>query len=291
MRRTGSTAVRMLVNAPNASYDRVSKILGRFEGLLMADVILSPIDRFPNQKLTRENGPLYRQLADLIRGLIVRGEIGVGSDLPKEAEIEARLGVSLITVRRALRELEDLGLIQKRSAKPAKVTAKSPSVRAGMKFDSLEDLVNFTVGARLVVTSYSEISSPVFEGYFGMSPGEEGWCLFGYLEKGGQPRTLITTYFPLDIGSQLKIEDFTDVLIFANVIRCLGIKIERVLVTARAEIANKSQARQLDIPTGSPMLTTEMVYLDDRQRPIEVTFANTSSEHFVLSYDVPFNTN
>jgi GntR family transcriptional regulator len=291
MRRTGSTAVRMLVNAPNASYDRVSKILGRFEGLLMADAILSPIDRFPNQKLTRENGPLYRQLADLIRGLITRGELGVGSDLPKEAEIEARLGVSLITVRRALRELEDLGLIQKRSAKPAKVTAKSPSVRAGMKFDSLEDLVNFTVGARLVVTSYSAISSPVFERYFGMSSGEEGWCLSGYLEKGGQPRTLITTYFPLDIGSQLKIEDFTDVLIFANVIRCLGIKIERVLVTARAEIANKSQARLLDIPTGSPMLTTEMVYLDDRQRPIEVTFANTSSEHFVLSYDVPFNTN
>lgn len=291
MRRTGSPGVRMLVNAPNASYDRVSKILGRFEGLLMADAILSPIDRFPNQKLTRENGPLYRQLAELIRGLIVCGEIGVGSDLPKEAEIEARLGVSLITVRRALRELEDLGLIQKRSAKPAKVTAKSPSVRAGMKFDSLEDLVNFTVGARLVVTSYSAISSPVFEGYFGMSPGEEGWCLLGYLEKGGQPGTLITTYFPPDIGSKLKIEDFTDVLIFANVIRCLGIKIERVLVTARAEIANKSQARLLDIPTGSPMLATEMVYLDDRQRPIEVTFANTSSEHFVLSYDVPFNTN
>lgn len=281
----------MLANAPNASYERVSKVQGRFEGLLMTDAIVSPIERFPKQKLSRENGPLYRQLADLIRGLIARGELGVGSDLPKEAEIEAHLGVSLITVRRALRELEDLGLIQKRSAKPAKVTAKSPSVRAGMKFNSLEDLVDFTVGARLVVSSYAVVSSPVFERYFGMSPGEEGWCLCGYLEKDGKPRTLITAYFPFDIGSQLKIEDFSDVLIFANVIRCLGVKIERVLITARAEIANKSQARLLDIPTGSPLLSTEMVYLDDRQRPIEVTFANTSSEHFVLSYDVPFKTN
>ena len=257
----------------------------------MAHGILSPITRFPSQKLSRKNGPLYQQLADMIRGLIARGELEVGSDLPKEAEIEAHLGVSLITVRRALRELEDLGLIQKRSAKPAKVTAKSPSVRAGMKFNSLEDLVDFTIGARLVVTSYTAESGPAFEKYFGVSPGEEGWCLRGYLEKGGQPRTLVTTYFPGDIGSRLKIEDFTDVLIFANLVRCLGIKIERVLITARAEIANRSQGRSLDIPTGSPMLTTEMVYLNDRQRPIEVTITNTSSEHFVLSYDVPFDRN
>ena len=120
-----------------------------------------PIEKFPGQKLSRDNGPLYQQLADLIRGMISRGELEVGSDLPKEAEIEAHLGVSLITVRRALRELEDLGLIQKRSAKPAKVTAKSPTVRAGMKFDSLEDLVDFTTGAQLVITDYGpERSSP-----------------------------------------------------------------------------------------------------------------------------------
>jgi len=248
--------------------------------------MLTPIERFPGQKLKRENGPLYQQLADLIRGMIVRGDLEVGSDLPKEAEIESQLGVSLITVRRALRELEDLGLIQKRSAKPAKVTAKSPTVRAGIKFDSLEDLVDFTSGAQLVITGYGLERSAVIEKFFGLVPGETGWCLRGYLSVGGQPRTLITTYFPPDIGAQMKIEDFSDILIFKNVARCLDIRIERVLVTARAEIASKSQARVLDIKPGSPMLTTELVYLTDRQRPVEVTITSTSSEHFVLSYDI-----
>ena len=252
----------------------------------MAGAMLAPIERFPGQKLSRKNGPLYQQLADLIRGLIARGELEVGSDLPKEAEIEAHLGVSLITVRRALRELEDLGLIQKRSAKPAKVTARSPTVRAGMKFDSLEDLIDFTSGAQLVILDYGQERSPVIEKYFGLMPGEPGWRLRGHLSVGGQPRTLITTYFPPDVGSQLKIGDFSDVLIFKNVARCLDIKIERVLVTARAEVASKTQARALDITPGSPMLTTEMVYLTDSQRTIEVTITSTSSEHFVLSFDI-----
>jgi GntR family transcriptional regulator len=258
-----------------------------FEGERMASALIAPIERFPGQKLTRDEGPLYRQLADLIRGMIARGELEVGSDLPKEAEIEAHLGVSLITVRRALRELEDLGLIQKRSAKPAKVTAKSPTVRAGIKFDSLEDLIDFTAGAQLVITDYGQERSAVIEKYFGLMPGNPGWCLRGYLAVGGQPRTLITSYFPPDVGARMKVEDFSDILIFKNLARCLDIRIERVLVTARAEIATKPQARLLGIKTGNPMLTTELVYLTDNQRTIEVTITSTSSEHFVLSYDIP----
>jgi GntR family transcriptional regulator len=256
----------------------------------MASAAVTPIERFPVQKLTRENGPLYQQLADLIRGMIARGELEVGSDLPKEAEIEAHLGVSLITVRRALRELEDLGLIQKRSAKPAKVTAKSPTVRAGTKFNSIEDLTDFTSGAQLVITSYGPEPGPIVEKHFGLAPGAEGWCLRGHLAHGGQPRTLITTWFPPDIGAQLRIADFSDILIFKNVSRCLGIRIERVLVTARADIANKAQGRALDIKPGSPLLTTEMVYLTDRHRTIEVTVTQTPSEHFVLSYDIKLDT-
>lgn len=252
----------------------------------MSGTMISPIERFPSQKLARENGPLFQQLVELVRGLIARGALEVGSELPKEAEIEARLGVSLITVRRALRELEDLGLIQKRSAKPALVTAKSPSVRAGTRFASTEDLVNFTDGAELVVTSYAAEASPVVEKHFGLAPGEPGWCLHGYLAVGGQPKTFVTTYFPPDIGTQMKVDDFSDVLIFKNLIRCLGLRIQRVLVTARSELASHAHARVLGVKPGSAMMTTEMVYLTDRQRPVEVTISSNSSDHFVLSYDI-----
>jgi GntR family transcriptional regulator len=245
------------------------------------------IDQFPKLALSRTKGPKYQQLVDLIQDFIASGRIEIGSDLPKEVELEQHLGVSLITVRRALHELEDLGLIQKRSAKPAKVTARSPTVRAGRKFDTYQDLTDFTRGARLVIESYGTIKGALIEKHFGLAKGEVGYCLRGHLAVGDQPRTIITTLFPADIGSRLSIKDFSDVLIFQNVQRVLGIKIDRVLATLRADIASKSVASALRIDTGSALMTNELVYVTDDQRIVEVTITNTPSEHFMLSYNIP----
>ena len=92
------------------------------------DELSSTIELLPSRPLARANGPLYRQLADVLRDPIATGAFPVGGELPKEASIAERFGVSLITVRQALRELENDGLIRKRSAKPAVVLARTPSV-------------------------------------------------------------------------------------------------------------------------------------------------------------------
>ncbi|WP_225027550.1 GntR family transcriptional regulator [Xinfangfangia pollutisoli] len=251
----------------------------------------APIDLFPRRTLSRADGPLYKQLADLIRDMIATGRLEVGTDLPKEAELEEHLGVSLITVRRGLRELEDLGLIQKRSAKPARVTASTPTQRGGTRFMAYEDLTDFTRGGQLVVESYDRIRGPAIEKYFGLAKDQDGWCLRGQLVAGDQVRTIVTTYFPPEIGDKLRIADFSDVLIFRNVERCLSLTIERVLISVRAEIAGKKTARALSIAPGSALMTTEMVYMTrDRKYPVEVTVTQTPSELFTLSYDIPLST-
>jgi multiple sugar transport system substrate-binding protein len=55
--------------------------------------------------------PISRQLRDLIRGRIERGELRPGDRLPTEAELCARLGVSRTTVRKALGVLTADGLL------------------------------------------------------------------------------------------------------------------------------------------------------------------------------------
>src|SRR6478735_8057231 len=87
------------------------------------DDSLSPL---PARQLLRDDGPLYRQLAAILRAPIVDGSYPLGAPLPKEADIAGRFGISLITVRQALRELEADGLIRKRAAKPAVVAARAP---------------------------------------------------------------------------------------------------------------------------------------------------------------------
>lgn len=58
--------------------------------------------------------PLYLQLARHLRGLIVGGQLGHLDALPGERELVEKFGVSRVTVRKALRELQTEGLLQQR---------------------------------------------------------------------------------------------------------------------------------------------------------------------------------
>ena len=58
--------------------------------------------------------PLYLQLARYLRGQIASGRFGHRDALPGERELAERFGVSRVTVRKALKELLDEGLLQQR---------------------------------------------------------------------------------------------------------------------------------------------------------------------------------
>jgi GntR family transcriptional regulator len=58
--------------------------------------------------------PLYLQLARHLRSLVSDGKLGHGDALPGERELAERLGVSRITVRKAVRELSAEGLLLQR---------------------------------------------------------------------------------------------------------------------------------------------------------------------------------
>lgn len=60
---------------------------------------------------------LSEYIENHIRELILNGELKLGDKLPKEQDISRQFGVSVVTVREALRGLEAFGLIEKRRQK------------------------------------------------------------------------------------------------------------------------------------------------------------------------------
>ncbi|HXW47476.1 MAG TPA: GntR family transcriptional regulator [Streptosporangiaceae bacterium] len=58
--------------------------------------------------------PIYRRIADSLRAEIDAGLIQPGSQLPTEAELTAAWGASRSTVREAIRQLTELGLVEAR---------------------------------------------------------------------------------------------------------------------------------------------------------------------------------
>ena len=237
----------------------------------------------------RGNGPLYRQVADILRDPIASGAYSVGSELPKEAAIAEHFGVSLITVRQALRDLEADGLIRKRSAKPAVVISRNPSVSLSWNFNNFADMAAFTKDAQLTVKSYRKLKSPILSSRLGMRSREAGYCLRSVLSVGEQKKAQITTYFPPDIGGRLKREDFSNVLIFRSVQDHLGLHLVVAHVTVRAEIADAAVAADLDIATGDAILTVEMLYQSADQRSIEFSIARHPAEIFSIAWDAPNN--
>jgi GntR family transcriptional regulator, transcriptional repressor for pyruvate dehydrogenase complex len=73
---------------------------------------------------------LYRQIADQLRTLIRRGEYEVGTRLPAERDLAARLGVSRPSVREALIALEVEGLVEVRPGSGIHVVAREPAASA-----------------------------------------------------------------------------------------------------------------------------------------------------------------
>ena len=61
--------------------------------------------------------PLYAQMMEQIRSDILRGVYPVGERIPTEHELETRYGVSRVTVRRALQELTNEGLLERKQGK------------------------------------------------------------------------------------------------------------------------------------------------------------------------------
>ncbi len=248
------------------------------------------IDQKLATRLDRAAGPLYRQAAGRLRDAITTGRLNVGAALPTEADMAAGFGVSLITVRQALRELEGEGLIRKRAAKTAVVLAQERPMPVARDTNSFDEFVAATAGVRLEIDSYE----PSRDREARVALGEDGldfglvnqMRLHGRMLLNERPVTEITIYFPCEIGKRLKREDFDNVVVFRSVERRLGIHLSGARIRVAAELADAGLAKLLDYEVGLPVLTSRILYLDGNGAPVEYTVARHRADMYQLSYNL-----
>ena len=107
------------------------------------------IDKAADPGIANARAPRYQQLTQTLVREIGEGRYPVGSLLPPEPQLCQRFRVSRHTVREAVRQLCELGLVSRHQGIGTRVLARRSEKRYVASLSSLRDLMTYTQATRL----------------------------------------------------------------------------------------------------------------------------------------------
>ncbi|OGB22435.1 MAG: hypothetical protein A3I66_03965 [Burkholderiales bacterium RIFCSPLOWO2_02_FULL_57_36] len=202
--------------------------------------------------------PYYAQVRDALRKRILDRSLVPHQKMPSESQMIEMFGVSRITIRRALHELENEGLI-------FGVHGKGTFVSKPKAFQDLTHLQSFGEAMQphgyetfSKVISLKELrpSDQVLE-KLAVAKNEKVTEIKRVRYLNREPMSVETSYFPEAIGRRLIKEDLSSKDIFLILENDFGIVLGNAELVVGAHLADDLQARLLGVESGSPMLHIE----------------------------------
>lgn len=196
-----------------------------------------------------------RQVYLLLRDRIASGDLGDGGALPGEQTLAVEHGVSRVTVRRALAELEREGLVSRRrgagtfvlgdcGAKP--IAADISDVLANLAAMGRETAV------RLLDFGYRAAPAPIARALT-LKPGERVQRSVRVRLIDAKPFSYLVTHVPERFGVTYTESDLATRPLLALLERT-GVKLERATQDVTATLASPEVAAALDVEVGSPLI-------------------------------------
>lgn len=212
--------------------------------------------------------PLWRQAKAALQERITLGEVKAGSRLPPERELCQMLGISRVTLRKALTALVDEGVL--RAAQ-----GRGWYVAAAERKEWPNTLESFSETARrmgLVPTSRvlrRESGPATFDEAeaFQIAPGTPLYRLERVRMLDGVPIAVDQSLVPADIAVGFDDVDFTTRSLY-DTIAGLGFQLAQADTTVEARPADAALAGHLAIAAGTPVLEMRQIVRDRAQRPL-----------------------
>lgn len=203
--------------------------------------------------------PLHRQLYLVLHDEIGRGVLAAGAALPTEQSLCEQFGVSRITVRRALADLADAGLIERRHGVGSFVTERSAAGREASGGSYLDNMRQIEFETEVDVIECGVRALPPAIGARWDSRDTALHVLRVRRERRtGEPLMLTEAWLPTELADVV-----TDTaLAQAPLYRLLadsGVKLERLQHEMTAEIAGPRTATLLGTAIGSPLIRVNRV--------------------------------
>lgn len=206
----------------------------------------------------------YAQIADLLRERIVAGEYPPGAALPSEPALSAELGVSRVTVNKAVTLLRNAGLVRVHRGRGTFVRTVPPILRAAQEYFGGRERGSGAYDVKVRAMGFEPVRElaierdvtppPTVAELLSLGSGDTVLARRRRMLASGEPTELATTYVPTEIstGSALEQEDTGRGGTYARLAE-MGHRIVRFTEKVTVRGASEAEARELEIDPDAPV--------------------------------------
>jgi len=231
--------------------------------------------------------PLYYQLKDLIMEKIELEKYKPGDKLPTEEELCEKYNLSRTTVRNALKDLENKGLIRRERSLGTFVSLSKISQGPKTLKSFTEDMIDrgYTPYSkeleRKVIKSYGIVSKKLQ-----IEDGERVIYIKRLRFANNKPMGIQEAFLPYSRFPTLLSEVEEVQSLYSLLKEKYNIVIKSAKETYRAVLLNEVEAKLLDSPDNSPAFYVERIGFDLNERPIEFVKSLMKADKYEVTIDL-----
>jgi GntR family transcriptional regulator len=232
--------------------------------------------------------PLWYQISQSLRASVLGRAAGSPLRLPTEERLAAHYGVSVLTVRRALKELETEGLISRHRRRGTFIEPGAVRSRPVRLLGSVDAIVAQQSGEETTLLSHG--TGPVPQELSGHFPGLDRTATYRRLRRdrdGGEPVNWAENWVHPEVAARVGTADLERGWPMTKVLRDrAGIRIGRICDTVEARLADPETAKLLQVPLLSPVLLCTGVTYEESGRVVDVARIRYGGDRFSFSVTV-----
>jgi len=227
--------------------------------------------------------PLYHQIFLQLREEITSGERAYSSRLPTEQELSLSYGVSRITARRALDELAENHLVERKRRVGTHVIFRPPATPIQGNIDqALESLLNFGRATQVKLLDVARIPARApIDAALQLPEAAPVLRVVRVRWLDGQPLGHFISYLPAELGKRMTRAKLRSTPML-TLIEEAGVHIGAATQTISATLADATLANSLHVDIGSPILRVSRTVLDTEGRPVQHILAQFRPDRYQI---------
>ena len=236
--------------------------------------------------------PLYFQLKQLLLDAIQRGDYPVDSLIPTEKELSAMFQISRTTVRQAITELVQEGWLYRIASKGTFVARSKIKQDFIKRLEPFNDQIARTgrkPSTQLLVLGEQAMPAEVRH-CFGLD--ENDACVYLYRRRFADDEPIVTveTWLPLDKCEFVMSHDFSTESLYNVLALSDRTRICRVSRVLEAVAARSSDAENLNLQRGKPIMLSRTIGYNRADEPIEYSVARYRGDRNRFEVDLLIDT-